>query len=139
MKRSPMPPRTQPLERTPLRRTTGPKRGRGFAASEAQRQKVHAHAVCVVCGRDAFEVRIDPAHVIPRSMGSGDDPLDVTALCASDHRAYDEGKLDLLPYLEPHHREELAQAVRHVGLLNALQRITNERWTPETPNERNAP
>ena len=132
MKRSPMPPRTQPLERTPLRRTTGPNRGRGFAVSEAQRQKVHAHAVCVVCGRDAFEVRIDPAHVVSRAHSPEESPLDVVAMCRAHHIAYDQERtLDLLPYLEPHHREELAQAVRRVGLLTALQRITNQRWRPE--------
>ena len=136
MKRSPMPPRTQPLERTPLQRTTRPKPGRGFAASEAQRQKVHAHAVCVVCGRDAFEVRIDPAHVIPRSLGAGDGALEVIPLCRADHRAYDEQALDLSPYLEPRYREEVAQAVRTLGLFGALEKITNRRWAPET-NERN--
>jgi len=124
--------RRSELTRGPGPKRTTPKRGRGFAASEAQRQKIHAHAVCVVCGRDAFEVRIDPAHVVSRTHSPEESPLDVVPMCRAHHDEYDlDRTLDLLPYLEPHHREELAQAVRRVGLLTALQRITNQRWRPE--------
>ena len=39
------------------------------------------------------------------------------------HCAYDSGELDLLPYLEPAWRAQLAHAVGHVGLIGALRRI----------------
>jgi len=40
------------------------------------------------------------------------------------HRAFDRGELDLLPYLEPGWRAQLAHAVGHVGLIGALRRIS---------------
>jgi hypothetical protein len=47
------------------------------------------------------------------------------------HRAYDDHELDLLPYLEAHGlRAELGHAVTHLGLIGALQRITNVGWAP---------
>jgi hypothetical protein len=39
------------------------------------------------------------------------------------HRAYDRGEIDLLPFLEPGWRAQLAHAVGHVGLIGALRRI----------------
>jgi hypothetical protein len=45
-------------------------------------------------------------------------------LCRLHHRAYDRGELDLLPYLEPAWRAQLAHAVGHVGLIGALGRIS---------------
>ena len=68
--------------------------------------------------------RIDPAHLIPRSLGGCGDPLCVVPLCRRCHRAYDRGELDLLPYLEPAWRAQLAHAVGHVGLIGALRRIS---------------
>jgi hypothetical protein len=47
--------------------------------------------------------------------------------CRADHRAYDRGELDLLPYLEPAWRAQLAHAVGHVGLIGALRRIGGRR------------
>jgi hypothetical protein len=103
----------------------------GFAASQAQRSKVR-HQGCIVCGpaHDDFTCGpIDPAHVIPRSMLSAgqDDPLAVVGLGRQVHRRYDTGDFDLLPYLERHARQELAFAVVRFGLVNTLQRVTNER------------
>ena len=60
--------------------------------------------------------------MIPRALGCGD-ALDVVPLCRACHRAYDAGELDLLPYLEPGFRAQVAHAVGHVGLIGALQRI----------------
>jgi hypothetical protein len=40
---------------------------------------------------------------------------------------YDTGQLDLLPYLEPAWRAQLAHAVGHVGLFGALRRIGGSR------------
>ena len=42
-----------------------------------------------------------PAHLAPRSLGGCDDPDCVVPLCWMHHRAYDTGRLDLLPHLEP--------------------------------------
>jgi hypothetical protein len=68
-----------------------------MATTDAQRAAV-AGRTCIVCGS---ERRIDPAHLIPRSLGGCDDPLCVVPACRRCHRAYDRGELDLLAYLEP--------------------------------------
>lgn len=127
--------RSRPLRRTALRRTRPPRRKtplrptsdlgrrRSLAASTAQRAKV-AGRCCLVCGSPT---RIDPAHLIPRSLSGCDEPDCVVALCRSHHRAYDSGRLDLLPALEPGARRELAHAVGHVGLLGTLRRVTGQR------------
>lgn len=107
------------MKRSPMKRTNG------FAASQRQRAAV-ANKICIVCA----EHRGEPAHVIDRSMASDNqgDPLAVVPLCRACHRSYDTGRLDLLPYLEPYYREQLAFAVEQVGLITALERITNQRW-----------
>lgn len=48
----------------------------------------------------------------------------VVPVCRSCHRAYDEGRLDLLPYLEPSWRAQLGHAVAHLGVVGALRRIS---------------
>lgn len=137
LKRTGPPKRNKPLRTDPEAKRAFIDRGRSNAkptrkpispASPEQREKVWGLS-CVVCGRDHHDTVIDPMHLIPRTMGSGNDPLDVVPSCREHHRAYDDGKLDLLPYLEPRWREEVAQAVRHVGLVAALQRLTNARWS----------
>ena len=55
-------------------------------------------------------------------------PLDLVwvptvALCWLHHRAYDTGRLELLPYLEPEWRDEVAHAVHHLGLIGAVRRL----------------
>lgn len=103
--------------RTPLRRVSV------SPASHEQRVKV-AHERCIVCrGRP-----VDPAHLVSRGLGGCDAPDCVVALCRDHHRAFDRGELDLLPYLEPGHRRELAHAVEHLGLMGALRRLTGRRW-----------
>ena len=102
------------------------KRGGGFKASPAQRNKVKDE-VCLVCGLGPC----DPAHTISRAMGGDDDPRCVVPLCREHHRAYDTGQISILEYLEPRWREEVAYAVMLVGLVTALQQLTNERWNPE--------
>ena len=94
-----------------------------MAASEAQRVAV-AGRTCIVCGATH---RVDPAHLIPRSLGGCGDARCVVPLCRRCHRAYDTGQLDLLPYLEPAWRAQLAHAVGHVGLIGALRRISGSR------------
>jgi hypothetical protein len=87
-----------------------------------QRAKV-ADQACVMCG----STRVDPAHLILRALGGCDEPECVVPLCRRHHCAYDTGRLDLLPWLEPGHREELAHAVGHLGLARTLRRIGGER------------
>jgi hypothetical protein len=119
MKRNSLRQRTPLRAKRPLRRATPLQRTTSMAATDAQRAAV-AGRPCIACGS---EHRVDAAHVIPRSLGCGD-ALDVVPLCRACHRAYDAGLLDLLPYLEPAYRAQLAHAVRHVGLIGALRRIS---------------
>jgi hypothetical protein len=104
--------RTKPLPRTP-----------SIAATDAQRAAV-AGRTCIVCGTHR---RIDPAHLIARSLGGCGDRLCVVQACRDCHRAYDRGELDLLPYLEPRWRAQLAHAVGHLGLIGALRQISGGR------------
>ncbi len=111
-----------PIRRTPLRRA------QFTAASPAQRAKVLG-LTCLVCGRRP----VDPAHLVSRARGGCDHPGCVIALCRLHHRAFDRGELDVLPWLEPGGRAELAHALTHVALLALLQRVTATRWTPANP------
>jgi 5-methylcytosine-specific restriction endonuclease McrA len=108
-----------PRRRTPLRRSAV------SPASPEQRAKVAGRA-CLVCGMRP----VDPAHLVPRSLGGCDQPDCVVPLCRPCHRAYDQGQLDLVPWLEPRFRTELAHALLHVGLFRLLRRVTGTRWAP---------
>src|SRR3954471_376963 len=108
-----------PLARSPR----APKRRAISPASTAQREKVR-FAPCIRCAVEG----VQPAHVIDRSLGGTDDPRAVVALCAACHRLYDDGAISILEHLEPHYRTELAYAVELVGLITAIERITNSRW-----------
>ena len=123
MTRTPLKRRASLRPKTQLRRSNPVRRTSSMAADERQRAAVAARR-CVVCGTDR---RIDPAHLIPRSVGGCGDPLCVVPACRRHHRAYDRGELDLLPYLEPAWRAQLAHAVGHVGLIAALRQITGKR------------
>jgi len=120
MKRTPLRRRKRLRARKPLRRSKPLQRTASLAATDAQRAAV-AGRPCIACGS---EHRIDPAHLIPRSLGGCGDALCVVALCRTCHRAYDGGRLDLLPHLEPAWRAQVAHAVGHVGLMGALRRIS---------------
>jgi hypothetical protein len=121
MKRTPLRRRAKLRARKPLRRTRPLRRTPSLAATDAQRAAV-AGRPCIVCGAQS---RVDPAHLIPRSLGGCGEPSCVVPLCrAPCHRAYGRGELDLLPYLEPAWRAQLAHAVGHVGLIGALRRIS---------------
>jgi hypothetical protein len=105
------------LKRTPLGRCT-----------PEQRERIESQ-VCIVCGEwfDACE----PAHVVPRghpkmSAVSADDVRAVVPLCHADHRLFDEGKIDLLPYLEPAWRDSQEWAAGAVGLATAMRSITGD-------------
>jgi hypothetical protein len=135
MKRTPLGPGAKSLARgstfakprSELRRSAPKRRRKSISpASPEQREKVK-FAGCVVCQNEPCH----PAHLIDRSIGGDDNPLAVVPLCFLHHREYDDGRLSLLEHLEPSHREEVAYAVKTVGLVMALQRITNCRWQPE--------
>jgi 5-methylcytosine-specific restriction endonuclease McrA len=123
MKRKPLRPRSKLRARKQLQRRVPLQRTPAMAATGAQRAAV-AGRNCMVCGADG---RVDPAHLVPKSLGGCGHALCVTALCRRCHRAYDRGELDLLPYLEPAWRPQLAHAVGHVGLVGALRRISGSR------------
>jgi hypothetical protein len=97
MKRAPLRRRATLCATKPPRRRTPLRRSPSLAASEAQRATV-AGRPCIVCGTTG---EIDPAHLIPRSLGGCGDVFCVVPLCRHHHRAYDRGELDLLPHLEP--------------------------------------
>jgi hypothetical protein len=133
MKRTPPRRRAQLRARTPVRRRTPLRRIESLAATDAQRAAVAGRA-CTVCG---MTHGVDPAHLIPRSLGGCGDPLCVVPLCRRPcHGAYDTGRLDLLPYLEPAWRAQLAHAVGHAGLIGALRRIGGHAPGPSPPPPR---
>jgi hypothetical protein len=132
MKRPPKRRRAALRAKTELRRPTPLRRTASMAATERQRAAVAGRS-CIVCGT---EKRIDPAHLIPRSLGGCGDAPCVIPACRAHHRAYDRGELDLLPYLEPAWRAQIAHAVGHVGLIGPLRRVsgrTRERATRGLP------
>jgi hypothetical protein len=100
-----------PLRPSALAQAATPMAQRPMAASQAQRAKIIG-AACVVCQKTNG---LTPAHLAPRAMGG------------CDHFAYDAGRLDLLPYLEPRWRTEVAHAVAHLGLISAYRQLTGGR------------
>ena len=123
MKRTPLRRRAKLRARKPLQRSSSLQRTASMVATDAQRAAV-AGRTCIVCGSDR---RVDPAHLIPRSLGGCGEALCVVPACRRCHRAYDRGELDLVPYLETAWRAQLAHAVGHVGLIGALRRISGGR------------
>ena len=112
-----------------LKRTSSPKRTGFTPASDMQRRHV-AGRVSIVSG----EGPCDPAHLTRRSDGGCDDPLCVVPLTREEHRAFDDGRLDLLPYLIAQRMgAHVAHAVEHANgdVLSVAQRLTGVRWTPE--------
>ena len=87
---------------------------------KAARAKVDREGCCRVCGIGG---RLEAAHIIPRSLGGEQREESIVPLCPACHRAYDGGRLDLLPYLT---FEEQAEAVRVLGMSRAMRRISNE-------------
>jgi hypothetical protein len=132
MKRTALRRRARLRARKPLRRTKPLQRTLSLAATDSQRAAV-AGRPCIACGATP---RIDPAHLIPRSLGGCGDPLCVVPACRSCHRAYDRGELDLLPHLEPAWRAQAAHVVGHVGLIAALRRISGDAREAKRPRFR---
>lgn len=93
------------------------------------REKIEREQFCRVGG--SLHSPPDPAHIIQRSRvpaGMGAEHQDnCIPLCRRCHQAYDERRLDILPYLS---KEEMGYVVLLVGMLSALERVTNRRWVP---------
>lgn len=92
---------------------------------DAAKTKVRDEGMCRMCASTDI---LDPAHIIPRSLGGGMESNDVVPLCRSCHSEYDAQRLDLLPILT---REEQVRAVELVGIARAYRIITgdsNERY-----------
>ena len=126
-RRAPLNPTSALRPKRPLGPSTALRRVPLPAASDEQRRKIEGRG-CLACG---VADGVDPAHLTPRSHGGCDHPDCVVPLCRRCHCAFDDGRLDLLPYLEPHHCTELGHALRHLGLIALLERLTAERWAPE--------
>jgi hypothetical protein len=110
-----------------------PSKRSGFTpASPEQRASVKDQQCVVLKEDDPCDGPIDPAHLVDRALGGDDAPEGVVPLCRHHHDQYDRQGLSLLEFLEPRYREETAYAVKLVGMLNALQQITGERWEPES-------
>jgi hypothetical protein len=85
--------------------------------TQEQKERVRDRA-CIVC--EQYAGQCHPAHVVPRghykmSRQAADDERAVVPLCPSDHRLFDAGDIDLLPYLEPVWRDSQEWAAGAVG------------------------
>ena len=67
---------------------------------------------------------MDPAHLVPCWLGGCDRPECVVPLCRHHYRSYVRGGLELLPYVEPDNRGELAHALLRVVLIALPRRVT---------------
>lgn len=123
--------RTQ-MERKPSRLKRGPV---GYASPEQKAKveregprldlsvaEIHALVGLVDLGPT------DPAHIVPRTQGGCDSEHCICPLPRLLHDLYDDGKLDLLPWLT---LEEQAHAASHAGLLGALKRTSTDTYVPQ--------
>jgi hypothetical protein len=111
------------------RSAPAPRRAPISPASDAQRARVRGR-VSIVSGQRPC----DPAHLWPRGMGGCDHPDCVVPLTREEHRAYDAGELDLLPYLVARGCfAEMAHVIGAHGVspVTLVERLTGERWAPE--------
>lgn len=115
--------RKAPMERKPSKLKRGPV---GHASPE-QRAKAKTQG-CRITAYHYQDAQVDPAHVTPRGIGGCDHEDCVIGLRRDLHGSYDEGNLDILPYLT---LEEQAHAVSHLGILGALKRTTGETYVPQ--------
>lgn len=100
----------------------GVPRRRAVSRSTPPQRATSRWGSCLVCGAGP----VDAAHLIDRSITTvgQDEVLAVVPLCRACHGAYDDHRLDLVPYLEPHWRRELAFAVERVGLISTVRRVS---------------
>lgn len=99
----------------------------------AMREKVDSENRCRVCAIPGSVKPLEAAHIIQRSrvpagMG-GEHPDNCVPLCHHCHAEYDQGTLDLLPFLSCEERVKAVELSRG-DLIGALQRLTNRRWVP---------
>jgi hypothetical protein len=108
-----------------------PSRRSGFTpASTSQREAIHTRG-SVVSGKGPC----DFAHLTPRALGGCGDPLCGVPLTRDEHRAFDDGKLDIQPFLIANgYWDEIAHMIgaHHMSPIAVVQRLTGERWAPET-------
>ena len=80
-------------------------------------------SACVVCHKTNG---LTPTHLVPESECC--DHVDcVVPMCFMHRRAFHAGRINLLPYLEPCWRIEIAHAVMHLGLITGYRRLTGGR------------
>jgi hypothetical protein len=116
--------------------TSAPKAARKpvAAASKEQAAKRNGGA-SVVSGATRG---LDAAHLTPRPLGGCEHKDCVVPLTREEHRAFDEGRLDLLPYLVADNRHaEIAHALEHYrcDLPALLERLTGTTWYPSDQRE----
>lgn len=108
-----------------------PSKRSGFTPASREQRAAIKDRGSIVSG----EQPCDGAHLTPRALGGCNHPLCVVPLTRIEHRAFDDGKLDILPYLYAHGLyDEIAHAIQehHLDLVSLLQRLTGVRWAPET-------
>lgn len=114
------------LKRTQMKRkppTARVKRPSFTPASPVQREKIRDEQ-CIVCGEPAT----DPMHLAPRSHGGCEHQHCVLPGCRSCHRAFDDGDLDLTPFVHGR-RIELAHMQTHYDTpIALLQRLSGRKW-----------
>lgn len=97
-------------------------------ASDLQREKVK-DAISIISGRGPC----DPMHIWDRRLGGCDDPLCVVPALRSEHRAYEEKRLDILPALVAGgFFAELAHVMEEhkVSPTRLVERLTGQRYGP---------
>lgn len=102
-------------------------------ASSEQRAKVDG-AVSIISAQSPC----DPAHLWPRSKGGCDSADCIVPLTRWEHRAFDDGKLDLLPALiAGGFWAELGHMLteHQVSPTRMLERLTGQRFGPIGPLE----
>lgn len=91
----------------------------------AAREKVDAEGQCRACGAgESSDVRLEAAHLWPRSMGGTQEPAGIVPLCSrlgphGCHQLFDEHRLNLGHVLTT---EEQAELVRQSGSLASAMR-----------------
>jgi len=82
------------------------------------KEKLEEEGCCRYCGKPYP----DPAHIVPRSQGGGQDKESIIPLCRTCHTKYDSGRLDILGICT---LDEQLEAVRVLGSIGrAYERLT---------------
>lgn len=121
------PPTRKP--RTKLRPAPSTTKRKPVAIASREQAAKRAAGASIVSGKTTG---LDAAHLCPRDLGGCSHELCVVPLTRAEHRAFDGGELDLLPYLVPLHTPEIAHALVHYNgdLIALLERLTGLRWVP---------